>query len=118
MEKVFLDAMREELLRQRQGILNHLDSEAEGVRELLEDEDPKDAIDLAAEDVNKQNLEALSVVESRRLQLIENALARLQNGHYGVCMECSQKIPRARLEAIPYALFCVSCQSKRDRANR
>lgn len=118
MEQVFLDAMKAELLRQRQEIIAHLASETQGVRELLEDEDPKDAIDLASEDVNKQNLEALSVVESRRLQLIDNALARLQNGHYGVCMECSQKIPRARLEAIPYALFCVGCQSKKDRAAR
>jgi len=118
MDKAFLDSRRDELIKQQREILAHLASEAEGVRDLLEDEDPKDAVDLASDDVNKQNLEALSVVETKRLQLIENALSRLQNGRYGVCMDCGQLIPRARLEVLPYALFCVDCQTKRDRSNR
>ena len=38
------------------------------------------------------------------------ALARVSDGTYGVCLECSQPIPRGRLEAEPYAPLCISCQ--------
>jgi len=118
LDRQLLEQMKGELLRQREEILKHLASDSEGFREIAEDVDPKDVIDLAADDVDKKNLEALNVVESKKLQLIDNALSRIQNGRYGVCGECSKSIPIPRLEAVPYALFCVDCQAKKDRQNR
>lgn len=118
MDKSFLEKMKAELLRQREEIVRHLANETEGFRAIVEDDDPKDIIDMASDDVDKKNLEALNAVESKKLQLIDNALARLQTDRYGICMECSRVIPPLRLEAIPYALFCVECQAKKDRANR
>ncbi len=49
------------------------------------------------------------------LQLVQDALARFDNGTYGLCLDCGQEIDDARLEAIPYAPLCLSCQSKRER---
>ena len=118
LDKQVLDTMRNELLRQREELLRHLATDSEGFLEITEGSDPKDVIDQASDDVDKKNLEALNLVESRKLQLIENAIVRLQNNRYGVCMECGQVIPLARLEAVPYAVFCVSCQAKKDRQNR
>jgi len=117
-DKSFLDKMREVLLIQRDEILRHLASESEGFRAIVEDDDPKDIIDLAANDVDKKNLEALNAVESRKLQLIESALTRIRTDRYGICMDCSKAIPEPRLEALPYAIFCVECQGKRDRQSR
>jgi RNA polymerase-binding transcription factor DksA len=37
------------------------------------------------------------------------ALRRIEDGTYGVCAGCGKNIPRARLKAVPYALFCVTC---------
>jgi RNA polymerase-binding transcription factor DksA len=45
---------------------------------------------------------------------IEHALARLEDGTYGRCEQCSLPIPLQRLEAIPHARFCVPCQARRD----
>ena len=49
------------------------------------------------------------------LQLVSDALDRFANGTYGLCLNCGQEIDAARLEAIPYAPLCLSCQSKLER---
>lgn len=42
---------------------------------------------------------------------IDRALAKIDNGNYGVCEQCAQPIPHARLKALPYASLCVACKS-------
>ncbi|MDQ6615447.1 MAG: TraR/DksA C4-type zinc finger protein [Actinomycetota bacterium] len=42
---------------------------------------------------------------------IDRALAKIDAGHYGVCEQCGQPIPQARLKALPYAALCVGCKS-------
>jgi DnaK suppressor protein len=41
---------------------------------------------------------------------VENALARLEEGDFGACDECEEKMSKKRLDAIPWARYCVSCQ--------
>lgn len=45
---------------------------------------------------------------------IEDALARMDEGTYGVCEQCAASIPLERLVAIPRARLCASCQGRRD----
>lgn len=45
----------------------------------------------------------------RRLDDVDAALARLDDGSYGTCRSCGREIPSARLEARPVAQTCVSC---------
>lgn len=52
--------------------------------------------------------------ESKRIRLIQDALERLDNGTYGVCLDCDAPIPEGRLEALPYAKLCVTCKSRRE----
>ncbi len=47
------------------------------------------------------------------LQKVEHALVRVDEGAYGICEDCGEAIPIARLEALPYATTCVSCAAKR-----
>jgi DnaK suppressor protein len=42
---------------------------------------------------------------------IDAALSRLNQGSYGICERCGQPIPEERLEARPYAAYCIACQS-------
>ena len=42
---------------------------------------------------------------------IDRALARIEDGTYGLCERCGSKIPEARLEALPQASLCVACKS-------
>ncbi len=58
---------------------------------------------------------AVQVNAEQTLKLVNDALARFDLGTYGLCLDCGQEIDAARLEAIPYAPLCLSCQSKRER---
>lgn len=46
-----------------------------------------------------------------RLKALDRAWENLQQGTYGICRLCGEKIPRKRLEAVPTATFCVPCQA-------
>jgi RNA polymerase-binding protein DksA len=50
------------------------------------------------------------------LEEIDEALERLDKGEYGRCESCGQEIPKARLEAIPYAKYCLSCKQEMERS--
>ena len=118
MEKQFVDEMKEKLLSQKEKILQNLLAENEDFEALIKDLDPKDLADIAADDIDRKTLEALSSQDIKRLRLIDSAISRIHNDRYGVCMRCNKKIPKERLEAIPYALMCISCQSSDERRNR
>jgi len=51
----------------------------------------------------------------RLLAQVERALARFEDGTYGLCVDCGRPIDPARLEALPYAQLCLDCQSKQER---
>ena len=70
-------------------------------------------------DLGTDNFEqefTLSLMESDAgiLGKIEGALERVEDGTYGQCEECGAKIPKTRLNAIPYATMCVKCASQYD----
>ncbi|MFN7931922.1 MAG: TraR/DksA family transcriptional regulator [Bryobacteraceae bacterium] len=48
--------------------------------------------------------------DSRLAREVEGALARIRNGSYGACLRCDEPIKPRRLEAIPWARYCVRCQ--------
>lgn len=55
----------------------------------------------------------------RLLRQVEAARDRIQDGTYGICLHCEEEIPLKRIQAIPWAAFCISCQEKEEsRANR
>ena len=47
-----------------------------------------------------------------QLRLIEEALDRIHSGDYGICLSCEQPIPSKRLQALPWARYCVTCQDE------
>ena len=55
---------------------------------------------------------------SATLVRVQDALRRIEEGTYGKCLDCSREIEPARLEAIPWAEYCLEDQEKRDRANQ
>src|SRR5436189_5451827 len=63
---------------------------------------------------------ALSLLsqEQDALYEIDQALKRIELGTYGVCEMSGKQIPRARLEAIPFARFTVECQSQLEKQNK
>jgi DnaK suppressor protein len=58
---------------------------------------------------------ALKQTDSKLLRAIEEAIHRIDNGSYGICMDCENEIPAARLEAVPWTRLCVECKEKKDK---
>ena len=50
--------------------------------------------------------------EKTLLAEVQQTLARIENGTYGICSNCGQPIPEKRLEAIPWATLCLTCDPK------
>lgn len=57
-------------------------------------------------------------VDYARLEEIERALARMEDGRYGICEDCGVEIPRARLLAQPTAVRCTACQTAAEARHR
>lgn len=53
-----------------------------------------------------------NTIDMKLLREISDALQRIEQGTYGVCLECEEPISVKRLEAVPWARYCVSCQEK------
>lgn len=62
----------------------------------------------------------LALRERAQLHLaqVETALARLEAGSWGTCRRCGSPIAEARLEALPWAAYCIACQTIVDREGR
>jgi DnaK suppressor protein len=65
----------------------------------------------ATMNIDRERDLALSAQARAAVEEIEHALAKVRNGTYGVCEDCGQPIPKARLKALPYARLCVACKS-------
>lgn len=117
MDAGFLEEMRKELLAHRARLLGHLEAD-QAPPENSDMNGPGDEVDVAAEALEKKNLDALDAVDAKRLKLIENALARIDQGRYGYCLESGVPIPKERLRAVPWALFTVEVQARKERESR
>lgn len=118
MDQAFVERMKQELLRQKEEIMETLLSENQEFQDLVESIEPKDLADIAADDIDRSTLESIGAQESKRLRLIDSALSRVKNGRYGLCAKCNKKIPEERLNAIPYAFMCIKCKTDEERSRR
>lgn len=60
----------------------------------------------------RENDEVLNALESEakvEIQLLSNAITRIDNGNYGICQDCGEDIPDRRLEVQPAAIKCINC---------
>jgi DnaK suppressor protein len=56
----------------------------------------------------------LKQTDAKILQAIEEALRRIEQGTYGVCRDCGERIADARLTAIPWTRSCITCKAKQS----
>lgn len=66
-----------------------------------------------AEGINEVHIALkLRQTDAKILQAIEEALARIERGTYGICRDCGEAISDARLGAIPWTRVCIACKEK------
>ncbi len=80
-----------------------------------DDEGSQDLADKASNAYTKEFLYSLSNTDREILQKVDDALIRITNGSFGVCVECGDSLNKKRLEAVPWASHCLPCQEKVER---
>jgi DnaK suppressor protein len=100
------------LMEKRDDLLEVVKSKKEND---MTDAEIGDEIDSASQAVEKEMLFELTDNEKVMLDSIESALRRIEKGSFGRCESCGKDIPQARLKAIPWVRYDISCQSKSEK---
>jgi len=114
MRKAFLKKMREKLLEMRAQLLRSVQSDLQEGREQTKDEG-MDTYDIASDARDREISLILNDRDRDKALAIDDALARIDDGSYGVCESCESDVAEARLEALPFTRLCVSCQADREK---
>ncbi|MCP4189435.1 MAG: TraR/DksA family transcriptional regulator [Planctomycetaceae bacterium] len=101
--------LREVLIVRRDALRKALAGDLSLLKELRE-QTSGDVVDFALDSAQDEINSQLAEVESRELANIETALEKMRDGSYGKCDGCATSIPVIRLQALPYATYCIECQ--------
>jgi DnaK suppressor protein len=114
---------RDLLVEKRQAVANALEylhkensvSLEDETGELVSGSADQHLADTATETVEREIGNTLEEHDERLLGAIDAALARIDDGTYGECVNCGAQIPEERLEAMPWATLCIDCKRKEER---
>jgi DnaK suppressor protein len=115
-----LGVIRQRLLKDKAQLERDLAIKDEEASEQGDDLDPERGgvgnhmADEANDTTEQETTMALQNEAQQTLAQINEALARLGAGTYGTCANCGKKIPQARLEARPFAIYDIACQQLAD----
>lgn len=105
------------MLNQRMEVL--ISSAGETMGELIgEKENHADALDIATEESNREFSLRLQDRDRRLVSKIRQALKRMDEGEYGVCVACGEDISERRLMARPVATHCIDCKTEAEQMER
>jgi RNA polymerase-binding transcription factor len=106
-----IENFKHKLLDMRRDLLGQVERKKIFSKEIGEDGIP-DSGDVAAYSYSKEVLMGLGENERTKLRMVEEALAKIEEGIYGVCERCEEAIPVKRLDLLPFTRYCVQCQSE------
>src|ERR1051325_7266677 len=114
MDKRKVKTYRDRLLGRREGLVGQV-MEAEMYSRERDSEATQDPADMAANAYTKELLVSMSANDRRLLELIDEALERIETGEFGECVNCGEPVQEKRLEAVPWARYCLRCQDLQER---
>lgn len=114
MEKKRLENYKKKLQAKREDLIRNIARVEEEGRAADEDT-TVDLADKAANSYTKEFLFGQTNAERSFLNLIELALKRMKDGGYGLCANCEEEVQQKRLDAVPWAKYCIECQEKQER---
>ena len=76
-----------------------------------------DIADDAVQSYERQLMMGLGEKEFEKLRLVEEAIEKLDEGQYGICLECEELISEERLTVVPFASHCVDCLESIEKKN-
>ncbi|HEV3220861.1 MAG TPA: TraR/DksA family transcriptional regulator [Candidatus Acidoferrales bacterium] len=114
MDKKRLDYYRKKLQAKREDLVRNIERTEEEGRAADEDT-TVDLADKAANSYTKEFLFGQTNIDRALLKLIDEGLKRMKEGDFGECANCEKEIQQKRLDAVPWAKYCVECQEKQER---
>ena len=109
-----LETLRQELITKRAQVLDLYRHDVQVGQEST-DENSDDFADRANNSYNRETMFALSDTERRLMIEIDDALKRFEDGGFGDCSNCGAAIGLRRLEAVPWARYCIDCAERDER---
>jgi DnaK suppressor protein len=112
------DELKRMLIERQREILSEVQGKIRDVRAEGADKDHEvlDPGETSEVDIQEDIELALIQMKAETLNKINEALARLETGRYGLCFECGDEIAEARLRALPFAVRCKDCEEARENA--
>jgi DnaK suppressor protein len=111
MNELNLEEIKDKLITERESILRKLSNKNLSI----DDSEMPDPVDLAVNNYSKNVMLSVSENESRQLTLIIEALERIEDDEYGLCQNCEEEVNPKRLNAVPWAKYCLKCQELDER---
>jgi DnaK suppressor protein len=105
------DEMKAILLKLKDEAFEEIGKAVRSGSEKSNDEPSGDIYDQASNERDRELLLLLGDREREKIRNIDEALARLEEGEYGICEDCEEEIPLGRLKAMPFARLCVKCKA-------
>lgn len=105
-----LEIVKQNLIKQRQALLDEVQAKYAASREIGESNVP-DLADVSSNAYNREMLLNLSEAHHRQMQDIDAALARFDSGEYGICASCGEDISPRRMEVRPFSRYCIECKT-------
>jgi DnaK suppressor protein len=115
MKKERLEYFRKLLEERRDQLRQSMNRSEEEGREAQTADSAQDLADRASSAYQKEFLFVRSSNERQFLRMVEHALSHIADGSYGECDICGGHINERRLEAVPWARYCIACQEKMER---
>jgi len=122
-DKATLERFRNLLMEQRKRVLEELDY----IEQNYVGKTPRDAssgsaysmhpADMGTDSIEMEKAYLIGAASGAVLEDIDDALRKLDRGKYGSCERCGKAIPSDRLEAVPYARDCVTCQAEVEKSS-
>ena len=114
MDKRKAKTFQDKLTERRAALVGQVQA-AEAYSRERDAEATQDPADMAANAYTKELLMSMSTNDRQLLDSIDAALARINEGEYGKCINCGEPIQDKRLEAVPWARHCIRCQDLIER---
>ncbi len=111
---VGLTELKDMLVSRRREIQTEIDARKRSGRSTHTSE-VNDMVDMSDASIEEEMSFALLEMRTTMLARVDEALARVQNGTYGVCSDCGASIAPGRLRALPFAVRCRDCEARLER---
>ena len=112
MDKKKLEQYKKKLEQRQQELRRTVSRNVAYGRAADSDDIAQDVADKAANSYTKEFLFSQSSNDRALLARVEEALVRIREGNFGECINCGNEVNPKRLEAVPWARYCIQCQEK------